>query len=91
MREILTTKNLILKTPSIEDFPALKAFDSSNKTHLEKWESITDLTDEDYQNRIVNWRKECEEEKSARFLIFDKKNPNRIIGMSNLTQNFSGR
>lgn len=75
MRETLKTKNLILKTPTIEDFSALKAFDSSNKAHLEKWESRPDLTDEDYQNRLVNWRKECEEEKSARFFIFDKKNP----------------
>jgi thioesterase domain-containing protein len=90
MKETLTTKNLILKTPSIEDFSSLKAFDSSNKAHLEKWESITDLTDDDDQNRLINWRKECEQEKSARFFIFDKKNPNRIIGMCNLTQIFRG-
>jgi hypothetical protein len=62
MKETLTTKNLILKTPSIEDFSSLKAFDSSNKAHLEKWESITDLTDDDDQNRLINWRKECEQE-----------------------------
>lgn len=90
MKEILTTKNLILKIPSVEDCSALKAFDKVNKAHLEKWESITDLTEKDYQNRLLNWRKECEEEESARFFIFDKKNPNQIIGMCNLTQIFRG-
>lgn len=90
MKEILTTENLILKTPSIEDFSALKAFESSNKAHLGKWESITNLADEDYQNLLIHWKKECDEEKSVRFFIFDKKNPNQIIGMCNLTQIFRG-
>lgn len=90
MKESLTTKNLILKIPGAEDLTALKAFDKRNKAHLEKWETIIDLTDEEYQNRLINWRDECEEEKSVRFFICDKTHPNQIIGLCHLSQIFRG-
>lgn len=90
MKKSLITKNLILKMPSEEDLSALKAFDRANKTHLGKWESLIDLTEAEYQNRLTTWKRECEEEKSARFFIFDKTKPHQIIGMCNLTQIFQG-
>ncbi len=89
--KMLITKKLILRSINIDDFSAFKAFENRNKAHLEKWESITDLpTDEEYQNRLKNWQKECEEERSVRFFIFDKINTHQIIGMCNLSQIYRG-
>lgn len=90
MKETLETKNLILKTPTLDDLSELKSFENRNKAHLEKWESISELSrDEDYNHCLLTWRSECLEGRSARFFIFDKKSP-QIIGMCNLSQIFRG-
>ncbi len=91
MEKQLTTLNLILRTPRREDLSSLKAFEDRNKGHLAKWETITDVSsDEDTHQRLMNWQKECEEGKAARFFIFTKENPDQIIGMCNFTQIFRG-
>lgn len=94
MANILTTQNLILSTPSLEDLFALESFEDRNSKHLAKWESVNSANDEHLkestQNRLANWIRECEDGKSARFFIRPKENPAKIIGFCNFTQIFRG-
>jgi ribosomal-protein-alanine N-acetyltransferase len=87
MKKQIITSNLILRTPRIEDLSSLKVFENRNKNHLAKWETINDFSSEEEDHkRLMSWLKECEEEKSTRFFIFTKENPDQIIGIGNLTQ-----
>ena len=71
MKESIITKSLTLQIPRIDDLSALKAFEKRNKAHLEKWESIAHLpTDEEYRNRLIKWRKECEDEEICSLFHF---------------------
>lgn len=91
MKNQITTKNLILRFPRPEDLTSLKAFESRNKIHLSHWETVTELpAEEEYKKRLINWIKECEEGKSARFFIFLKEQPQQLLGMCNFTQIFHG-
>lgn len=87
----IVTSRLILRSPLVEDTSLLSAFNSRNKNHLAKWENIVDsYTEENDQKRLLDWQKECEEGRSARFFIFIKENPHHLIGMCNFTQVFRG-
>lgn len=91
METQLTTFNLILRTPQLADLSVLKAFESRNRDHLAHWESIADFSDDEAcQKRLSDWKKECDEGKSVRFLIFAKATPHQLIGMCNFTQIFYG-
>jgi [ribosomal protein S5]-alanine N-acetyltransferase len=87
----LETTNLILRFPLLQDVDELINFDVRNAAHLAKWESKNfTQTEDSYKKRLKMWLKECEENKSARFLIFRKGNPNQLIGFCNFTQIFHG-
>ncbi len=88
MKINISTLNLILSTPRIEDYFALNDFENRNKNHLGKWESTSQSTQDILS--LENWIKECDEGKSARFFIRTKINPDIIIGLCNFTQIFHG-
>lgn len=84
MIPILTTKNLILSQPTKNDLSSIIDFESRNLNHLEKWEPKS--TPEEVKNKLESWIKECEEGKSARFLIRPLNDPSKIIDFCNFTQ-----
>lgn len=86
----LITKNLLLRFPVQEDAFALKEFEQRNFQHLSKWETLKQLNDEEYKNRLKDWIKECQEKRSARFFIFLKDQQHQLIGMCHFTQIFYG-
>ncbi len=91
MKISLTTQNLILETPEMEDLQAFKDFESRNALHLAKWESTSYLESKgDYESCLDSWKNECELGKSVRFFLKPKENPEMIIGMCNFTQIFRG-
>lgn len=83
----LTTPNLILNFPRPEDLSLIDEFELRNANHLQKWELINSTNN---LQKLNNWIKECEEGKSARFLIKTKEDPTRIVGFCNFTQIFHG-
>jgi RimJ/RimL family protein N-acetyltransferase len=87
----LTTLNLFLDSPGRHDLPAFKDFEIRNASHLAKWETTSHLeSKKDYGSCFDCWKKECDEEKSVRFFLKPKANPELIIGMCNFTQIFRG-
>lgn len=84
------TINLILKTPNAKDLIALKEFEDRNINHLVKWESLKKPSFEAAQMRLNDCLLECQVGKSARFFIYSKEIPQKIIGMCNFTQIFRG-
>ena len=86
MSKILKTPRLILRPPLKKDLPSLKAFEKRNKAHLDPWGSVTIPA----ATRLTAWIKDCQEERSIRFFVFDKDDPETIIGMCNFTQIFRG-
>ncbi len=88
MKNNITTFNLILSTPKLEDYSALHDFENQNKNHLAKWESSQNS--KECEQRLENWGRECDEGKSTRFFIRTKENPDIIIGLCNFTQIFRG-
>ncbi len=93
----LTTLNLILSSPSLDDLSALNSFENRNKNHLKKWESTPfpnlenkPIAETSNKNRLENWIRECEEGASVRFFIRPKSNSDLIIGFCNFTQIFHG-
>ncbi len=87
MKKTITTLNLILSTPAIDDYLALNDFENRNKNHLARWETIASQSN---QRRLESWIQECVEGNSARFFIRIKENPDTIIGLCNFTQIFRG-
>lgn len=94
MTHTLTTQNLILSSPSLEDLSEINDFENRNSNHLKKWESTSSANDRplygEDQKRLESWIKECEEGKSARFFIRPKEDLSKIIGFCNFTQIFYG-
>lgn len=94
MISTLTTPHLILNAPTSEDLSAIYDFETRNHNHLRKWESTNpeknQPIDEEVEKRLQTWIKECDEGKSARFLIRSKNSPYTIIGFCNFTQIFRG-
>lgn len=86
MLKILKTPRLLLRPPLKKDLAALKAFEKRNKTHLEPWGRISGLP----ATRLTAWIQDCAEERSIRFFVFAKEDPDTIIGMCNFTQIFRG-
>lgn len=80
--------HLLLRTPCSNDEECLHTFDERNKAHLSKWETITHTKSEDYETLLRNWKKEQEEGKSLRFLIFRKNEYDKLIGICHFTQIF---
>lgn len=85
---ILTTKNLVLSPPHLEDLALIKEFEIRNEEHLNKWESK--VFEDSMENRLKTWIAECAEKRSVRFLMKSKENPSRIIGFCNFTQIYLG-
>lgn len=79
----LTTTNLILSFPNLDDLLAINEFEIRNSKHLKKWESTPSI---DASQRLEVWIKDCEEGKSARFFIRAKEDLSKIIGFCNFTQ-----
>jgi len=82
---MLTTQNLILSKPSLEDLLAIEDFETRNSKHLKNWESTNPA-----EKKLENWIREGEEGRSARFIIRPKEDPSKIIGFCNFTQIFYG-
>lgn len=90
----ITTTNLILSTPSLDDLTAIIDFQIRNKDHLKKWETVNfedpKSLKASLKKQLRAWIKECKDKKSVRFSIKVKENPTKIIGFCNFTQIFYG-
>lgn len=86
----LKTSQLLLRTPKLADWTLMKAFDEKNKEHFRLWESTSSCASLSYQSLLKVWRKEMNEERAFRFLIFKKDNNKTMIGQCNFTQIFRG-
>ena len=64
---IMTTANLILSTPSLDDVMAINDFEIRNKDHLKKWESMSyenyESHREDEKKHLKSWVAECEDQR----------------------------
>lgn len=97
MEKKITTPNLILSSPSLDDATALENFENRNREHFKEWESTLNPNQDNQgydsdacEKRLEMWIKECQEGKSVRFFVSTLGNPNMIIGMCNFTQIFYG-
>lgn len=97
MLKTLSTRNLNLTPPSIQDLLAIISFEKRNRDHLANWESSifsnlekNSTPEEAIQKRLETWIKECEEGKSVRFLMRPITVPDLVIGFCNFTQIYRG-
>src|SRR5271155_1562190 len=94
MRPPLETKNLILTSPSLEDFSSIMDFEIRNQNHLKQWESTSLGENTSFQEavrkRLENWLTDFTEGKAVRFLMRMKDKPAEIIGFCHFTQIFYG-
>lgn len=97
MIDHISTSNLTLSYPRLEDHQAISQFNSCNKAHLATWESTASTKStnaspsmEEEMRYLELWIQECHEGKSARFIIRPKSNPELIIGFCNFTQIYQG-
>lgn len=84
----LESERLIIRFGAIEDIPSIIAYYRDNKTHLQPFEPLKSgnfYTPEFWQERIKHNEQEFLGDRSARFFIFKKSEPQRVIGTANLT------
>ena len=86
---VLNTSRLVLRTPNESDSFELKAFEERNMSRLSPWRSTATERTLDHKTQIMNWKKEFEENRSIRFLLFLPEQP-EVIGLSNFSQIFRG-
>lgn len=88
---ILETCRLILRFPTEADSVKFKSFDERNREHLSPWRSNTEGSKKDYHSQLIQWNQEFIEDRSIRFFLFLKDNPEgEIIGFCNFSQIFRG-
>lgn len=80
-----------MRFPQSADAAQLQEMEERNRGHWVPWEATNlDQANHSYFKRLENWEKECAEGKAARFLLFKKEDPYRLIGLCNFTQIFYG-
>jgi [ribosomal protein S5]-alanine N-acetyltransferase len=87
----LTTDRLILRLPTEDDAKKLEAFEERNKKHLSPWSWRSNLNEQklDDKTQIILWNQEFAEDKSIRFFLFLREDPEgEIIGLCNFSQIF---
>ncbi len=83
----LFTPRLVMRFPQQGDETILQALEERNQSYWAPWESTSlDPLKKTYQERLEMWKKECEENQAARFLLFKKESLDHLIGLCNFTQ-----
>jgi len=87
---IITTQDLIVRTPQHTDVAAFKAFEKRNKEHFAQFTPSYELSDKKFQELITLWVTDSQQGKAIRFFIFDKHDKTNIIGSCNFTNIIRG-
>lgn len=91
LQVLLDTPRLILRLPSEADSVKFQDFDERNRSHMSPWRSATGKPAIDHKTQLIKWEQEFKENRSIRFLLFLKENPEgEIIGFCNFSQIFRG-
>jgi ribosomal-protein-alanine N-acetyltransferase len=86
---VLTTERLTLRLAAVRDAPAVLRFYAENREHLTPWWPEwreEQFTLHFWQRAIENNLQEFREERSVRFFLFPRNEPQRVIGLANYNQ-----
>lgn len=84
---MLKTERLILRQPELHEAGAVVAYFDRNRAHLAPWEPLRDedfYTEARWRQMLAENREELREGHSARFFVFERGGPPRVIGSCNL-------
>src|SRR5438132_1172929 len=86
---VLSTERLIVRLATSRDAPAVLRFYTENRDHLTPWWPRwreEQFTLRFWQRAIETNLHEFRDERSVRFFIFSREQPNRVIGLANFNQ-----
>lgn len=85
----LVTAHLLIRLAAVEDAPAVLRFYEENCAHLTPWwpEWKPEQFTLDYWQRVIrNNHNEFQRDVSSRLFLFPRNEPDRVIGLANLSQ-----
>lgn len=89
----LNTGHCVLRLPDPAEAPAVVAFLSKNREHLANagpaWPNDY-LTEAHWVNQLTTNLLEFEEERSVRFFVFERSNPETVLGYANISHIVKG-
>jgi [ribosomal protein S5]-alanine N-acetyltransferase len=85
----IETDRLLLRSARQGDAPSIASYYRENREHLAPWEPLRPdsfFTDAFWQSQITRDLVEEDAERQVRFFLFDRTEPDRIVGMANFSQ-----
>lgn len=83
--EPIRAERVVLRPPSLSDFPAWSALRTASREHLAPWEPLwgrNDLTYASYKRRLKHYARECRDDLGYSFFVTDAWNGTLVGGLT---------